>query len=172
MLKYLIAIFLVLSSFQFAGAHSLGQSLEKQVNGYFIDVGYSAVDKIYTSDTIRFDFNLWNENRADVAGFDHVWVRIAPKDKEGISFAGFLYRPEFLLTGMSYTFQEAGLYELTVRFLDKDDKNLAEASFPLTVEKESGFSLTIDMILGAVGGIITGLGIGFVVAWFLRKKIN
>lgn len=163
----IIVSFLIFA--QFVSGHSLGQSLEKQINGYFVDVGYDATDKIYTGDTIRFDFNLWIEDKSDMADFDHVWVRIAPKE-EGIAFAGFLYRPEFLLTGMSYTFQEAGPYELTVRFLDKDDKSLAEALFPLIVEKPSSFSFSADMITGVVGGSIIGLIIGFTANRFFRKK--
>ena len=140
-----------------AGGHGLGQSFEQKAGNYVIDVGYDAIDKIYSVDTVHFDFNLWKENRMDMADFDHVWVRIAPKDK-GILFTGFLYRPDFLLTGMSYTFEVAGEYDLTVRFLNKNDETLAEASFPLTVEKKAADKTEIFKIIGAgVIGLLVGL---------------
>ena len=158
-------IFLVIA--QSGSGHSLGQSLEKKVNNYLIDIGHSAVDKIYTDEAIRFDFNLWIDKRTEkIADFDYVWVRIAPRE-EGIVFAGFLYRPEFLLTGMSYTFQKAGEYEITARFLDRNDKILAEAAFPLIVEKDKIDILFVFwMISSAVGGLILGI----LAALFFRKK--
>ena len=165
MTKNIIIACSVLAFAQFVSGHSLGQSLEKQINGYFIDVGYSARDKIYTGDATRFDFNLWTENKADLADFDHVWVRISPAD-EGLSFSGFLYRPEFLLTGMSYTFQKGGQYELTVRFFNKDGKSLAEASFLLIVE-ESDSGLSMDIVIGLVSGVIIGAGTVYLI---MRKK--
>lgn len=149
--------------------HGLGQSLEKEIGDYVIDVGYDASDKVYAGEAIRFDFNLWKKNRTDVADFDHIWLRIAPKE-EGILFAGFLYRPEFLLTGMSYAFAEAGQYELTVRFLDKDDKNLAEASFPIdAVSEEAPFAslMSVGTLAGFLFGALVGAGIVFLTT---RKK--
>ncbi|OGM97083.1 MAG: hypothetical protein A3B86_03030 [Candidatus Yanofskybacteria bacterium RIFCSPHIGHO2_02_FULL_38_22b] len=147
-------------------AHGLGQSLEKEVNGYFIDVGYDAVDSIEAGVPIRFDFNLLTKDRLSTEDFTSVWVKIAPRDK-GLSFAGFLHRPEFLLTGMSYTFQNAGQYEITVRFLDKEDKNLAEASFPLEVQ---GGDLEQQALLQAIGAGIGGLVLGAITAWLLKNK--
>lgn len=147
-----------------AEGHGLGQSLEKEVGDYIIDVGYDAIDKIEVGEATRFDFNLWNQSKTDIADFDHVWVRIAPKD-EGLSFAGFLYRPEFLLTGMSYTFEKSGEYELTVRFVDKEDKTLAEATFPLTIE-DTGSSFSADTITG----ILIGIMVGVVATFFIVRK--
>ena len=147
-------------------AHGLGQSFEQKVGNYVVDVGYDVLDKIEAGEAVRFDFNLWMENKIDIAEFDHVWVRITPKDS-GFDFATFLYRPEFLLTGMSYKFHEAGMYELTVRFLDKEDKNLAEATFPFEVisgEKESYFSG--EMLTGIIAGLIAVAGITL----FLKRK--
>lgn len=171
MKKYHFSVFLLFYFlsfiFGFNGlAHGLGQSLEKEVNGYLVDIGYDAVDVIEANNAIRFDFNLWEKNRIDMANFDYIWVRISPSDR-GISFAGFLYRPELLLTGMSYTFQNSGQYELTVRFLDKEDKILAETSFPLEVR---GGDLERKALLQALGSGIGGLIIGSVIVLFLRKK--
>jgi hypothetical protein len=166
-----IIIFVLMSVLTISGfilpavGHGLGQSLEKQVNGYVMDVGYDAIDKIYTGDAIHFDFNLWKEDKIEMANFNHVWVRISPRE-EGIVFAGALYRPEFLLTTMNYTFQKAGQYDLTARFIDKDDKVLAEATFPLIVE-ESNSGFPWDTIIGVMLGIIIGAGASFLV---MRKK--
>lgn len=147
--------------------HGLGQSLEKEVDGYVIDVGYDASDKVYAGEAIRFDFNLWEKNRTDPADFDHVWVRIAPG--EGILFAGFLYRPEFLLTGMSYAFANAGRYELTVRFLDKDGKSIAEASFPIEVFSDK--SVWSSLLNGGTAiGAVLGFVLGIIITFLVKRK--
>lgn len=152
---------------QSVAGHTLGQSFEKNINGYLVDVGYSAVDKVYAGETIRFNFNLWTDKKnEEIADFDYVWVRIAPQ--EGISFAGFLHHPELLLTGMSYTFQDPGRYELTVRFLDKNEKPLTEASFPLVVER-SFWGLSKEITSGAVAGIFIG---SFLTFLLMRKRTS
>ena len=165
--KILAIIIFIFSIAVFVNGHGLGQSLEKQVNGLIMDIGYDAIDSIYAEDTIHFDFNLWKDGKTEIVDFSHVWVRIAPGSGEGIVFTGFLHRPEFVLTGMSYTFQKPGEYELTVRFLDKDDNILAEESFPLTVEK-SGSGLPMNIIIGLGIGIVVGAGVTF----FLVNKRN
>jgi hypothetical protein len=157
-----IISFFVIS--QPAFSHGLGQSLEKEVNGYIIDVGYDAIDKIEAGQATRFDFNLTNKEKNQNIDFDHVWVRISPKEG-GIIFAGYLFHPEYLLTGMSFSFPKEGNYEVTVRFIDKDDKSIAETTFPLEIipgERASGSSNT-QLIYGALG-----LAAGFIAAWFLK----
>ena len=104
-----------------------------------------------------------------MADFTNVWVRIAPKDGNGILFAGFLYRPEFLLTGMSYAFQKAGQYELTVRFLNKDGEALAEATFPLVVE-DSGSKFPKALVTGIVSGAVLGAWIPYLFGKYRRSK--
>lgn len=168
-MNYFITIitFLLLAT-QAVYGHGLGQSFEKEVGDHVIDVGYDAPDKVYAGEAIRFDFNLWQKNRTDVADFDHVWVRIAPEE-EGILFVGFLYRPEFLLTGMSYAFADAGQYELTVRFLDKDDKNLAEGSFPLDVVTEEALPSSL-MSAGTLAGFLFGAFVGAGIVFLATRK--
>ena len=169
-ISFIIFVFtvLVISSDVLVEAHGLGQSLEKNVGDYILDVGYDAIDQIETNLAIRFDFNLWTKGKADMADFDHVWVRISPNDK-GILFAGFLYRPEFLLTGMSYTFQKSGQYDLTVRFLNKEDKTIAEATFPLMVKRGEQERKSLFQTLSAgIGGLIVGV----VAVLFFKNKNN
>jgi hypothetical protein len=165
MVKIIIALILLVAPIRFADSHSTGQSLEKEINGYVIDVGYSALEKINTGDTIRFDFNLWESGRVNVANFDHVWIRIAPNER-GLSFASFLYYPKPLLTGMSYVFEKSGQYELTVRFLDKDDKIVAEAAFPLEVFNESDPAFPTSVILG----LLAGFSAGALAVYFVLKR--
>ena len=113
-------------------AHSLGQSLEKQVGEYFIDIGYSSpVVTLQAGESVRFDFNLWSKDHTQAIDFATVWVRIAPAES-GITFAGYLGFPEFGPLGMSYAFPDEGSYVLTARYFDGADM-LGEASFPLTV---------------------------------------
>ena len=144
-----------------ASGHGLGQSFEQKAGNYLVDVGYSSPDNIETGDFTRFDFNLWKEDKSDVVDFDHVWVRIAPQGGRGANFAGFFYHPTPLSSGMSYKFEKAGTYELTVRFLDKDEANIAEATFSLEVISEGSFLSFLKFsstILGVLAGLIIGAG--------------
>ena len=166
MSKILATIILLFNVVVFASGHGLGQSFEKEVTGYVVDIGYDAPGAIISGQTIRFDFNLWSDKgKEEIADFSYVWVRIAPR--EGISFASFLHYPKPLLTGMSYTFQKSGQYELTARFLDKNDKALAEVSFPLIVERGE---FERQLLLQGLGAGFGGLALGFLIALLLRKK--
>jgi hypothetical protein len=159
----LIAIF---ATAHIASGHGFGQSLEKVVDIYIIDVGFDAVDLV-AGEPIRLDIVLWNKDRTETPDFTDAWVRIAPSDR-GIVFAGNLHQPEFGSTGMTFMFPEAGDYELTIRF-QNNDKAVAEASFPLKVgagAKNSSGAFSGNVLSGAFLGFIAGC----VLVWFLRRK--
>ena len=153
-------------------AHGVGQSLEKVVGDYSVDIGYDT-SPIIAGEAVRFDFNLQKEGvRFDAPPeFQDVWVRIAPQGGEGILFAGYLANLDFALSGMTYVFPRGGTYELAVRF-EKDAKIVAETSFPLTVEAGgahvSGISgrWPVDAIIAGVGGLL----LGSLLAFFFFKK--
>ena len=149
----------------FASAHSTGQSFEKTVNGYVIDVGFDAVDLV-AGEPVRFDAVLWSQDRSEMPDFTDVWVRLVPVES-GIVFAGNIHRPVFGSTGMTYVFPKGGDYELTVRF-QTDGEQIAEASFPLSVGDDA--SNTSGSRQDALMGIFIGIFIGSITVWFLKRK--
>jgi len=148
----------------FASGHGFGQSLEKVVDNYIIDVGIDALDLV-AGEPVRFDFVLWSKDRNPI-DFTDAWVRIAPAER-GIVFAGNLHQPEFGSTGMTYVFPKGGDYELTVRFQNKGEA-IIEASFPLKVGAGASDAS------GASHNLLMGIFIGFIVGgatvWFLKRK--
>lgn len=177
MIRYMKKIFVFILAIFFFGsaayAHSVGQSLEKTVGDYSVDIGYDT-SPISAGEAVRFDFNL----RKDGARFDappefeYLWVRIAPQGGEGILFAGYLANLDFALTGMTYVFPRGGTYELTVRF-EKDAKTVAETSFPLIVEagdtqpSGAGGRLSREAIIAGLSGMLLG---SLIVFLFFRKS--
>lgn len=147
-----------------ASGHGFGQSLEKAIDNYIIDVGIDALDLVAGEPT-RFDFVLWDKDRNPV-DFTDVWVRIAPADR-GIVFAGNLHQPEFAAAGMTYSFPKAGDYELTVRFQNKED-SITETSFPLKVG--AGASDSSVPWRNWLTGAFIGFIVGATVVWLLKKK--
>lgn len=148
-------------------AHSLGQSLEKEVGEYVVDIGYdSPVTTVLEGEPIRFDFNLWNKDRA-VVDFTSVWVRVAPAES-GITFAGYLGYPPFGAVGMSYTFPKAGEYTLTARFFN-GEQTLAEATFPLQVEGTNDVKIS-NSSPGLIVAGVSGFILGVLLLFFFKKK--
>ena len=148
----------------FASGHGFGQSLEKVVDNYIIDVGIDALDLV-AGEPVRFDFVLWSKDRNPI-DFTDAWVRIAPAER-GIVFAGNLHQPEFASAGVSYAFPKAGDYELTVRFQNKGE-SIIETSFPLKVG--AGASDTSGSWKNSLMGIFIGIIIGSAAVWFLKWK--
>lgn len=155
-------------SILFVYAHGSGGSYETVVDGYLIDIGYS--EKVLREgEPVSFDFNIFREGEESPVEFTDVWVRISPKDNMGTIFAGGIHRPEFGSTGMVYTFQSAGEYDVSARFQDSGETIAEEISFPVTVEgvsdhEESGI-LSLNVIIAFfLGLIVSAFGV------FFRKK--
>lgn len=173
-MKYIfIASLLVLSFVSYAQAHGIGQSVEKQVGDYTIDIGYDSLTPEVPADAaVRFDFALWNKDKTEPVDFTTVWVRIAPLQGEGILFAGYLGQPDFGPTGISYVFARGGTYEVTARFTNKD-KTLAETSFPLTVQNSaasqaSNAPLSRNIWISGLAGLVIGASFSFL----FRRKLS
>lgn len=151
--KIIISLFLLLPVF-FVFAHGTGESLEKVVGDYVVDVGYDSFNpKAFES--IRFDFQLLANGNKESVPFTDTWVRIM--DGNNLLFAGWLAKPTFGLTGMSYAFPKGGIYEITVRF-QNDDTTVAETSFPFSViEKEQKSRFSKEVFLGLLIGLIVGV---------------
>lgn len=159
--KFLLLIFLF-SGFVLLGvaaAHGTGASLEKMVGEYKVDIGYDP-PVLEAKDPIYFDFTLLSET-GERAEFSDIWVRVM-KGKQ-TAFATGIHKPSFGNSTMIYMFPEGGEYELKVRFQNEGEA-LAEASFPLAVEKAAtgaGFPGFIWLAAGLFGGAIAGFLVGF-----------
>ncbi|OHB22347.1 MAG: hypothetical protein A3J67_01890 [Parcubacteria group bacterium RIFCSPHIGHO2_02_FULL_48_10b] len=149
-----------------AFGHGFGQTLEKAVGEYAIDVDYD-VEALVAGELVRFNLNIWNEDRTEQVAFDDVWARIAPQ-AGGISFAGSFSRPQVGSAGFSYAFPRPGAYDLSVRFQKGGEQIVEEVSLPLTVgevkAREGGGST--DVVVGGILGLLVGVLIGF----FLKKR--
>ena len=172
-------VFLVLSflgiSFlftNFALAHGGGESLEKVVGEYRIDIGYDPAI-IEAARPSVFDFDLLFNETGERSEFSDIWVRIM-KGKQTV-FASGVHKPSFGNTTMMYTFAEGGEYDLNVRFKNEGEE-IVEASFPLAVQSASnaadsgsGISflwLAIGAAMGVTGGFFTAF------AFNIGKKKN
>lgn len=171
-----VIVFIILEFFgawDIASAHSIGQSLERTINGYRIDVGHDPQD-FSAGKPIHFDFSLSHTTTAlpSEVAFTNVWVRIAKGNS--IFFAGWLHEPNFGLASMSYTFPEAGTYEFTVRYLKEegsDNMPVVETTFALDV---GGVADSLFQTSTFLWGLLSGLGVGFllgVVIFSSRMKL-
>lgn len=151
-------------------AHGLGQSLTKTVGDYTIEVEYEAL-KLQADESVRLDFSITKKDTKEEVQFTDIWVRIAQGNKT--VFAGALAKANFGKPGMTYTFPEAGEYELSVRFQNAD-KTVAEAPFQLRVERATAGKtkqkkLPSQLIVGAIIGLVIGFSLSFLTK---RQKVT
>ena len=178
-----ISFFIVALVFLFvqhAQANGFGVTLDQQVGDYVVNVDYDAIAGIYSGDAVQFAFQLFNKDRSQQLDFGDVWVSITPEKKGQIFsqpvFDGGLVGSTFPPSGMMFVFPFAGSYTLNLRY-EKDNKAIAEASFPLDVRAGSKgvdtggsfFRLTNDFFKGAVAVLIVVM-IFVVGRSFFRKK--
>lgn len=151
----------------FISSHGGGESLEKAVGDYLIDVGYDTPVS-QGRDPVRFDFQLFsNVNQTkEEALFTSVWARIMEGDN--LLFAGSFLKPTFGLTGMTYAFPKEGIYELAVRF-QNGDAVLAQASFPFSVERGEGEVRKSRFSKEVFFGVLVGLFVGAIAAKFIFR---
>jgi hypothetical protein len=172
--SYLLSliVFFVLSffsaSFLFTNpilAHGGGESLEKVVGEYKIDIGYDPA-VLEGGSPAYFDFDLLLNQTGERAEFSDIWVRIM-LGKQAV-FASGIHKPSFGNTTMVYTFPEGGEYELNVRFQNEGEE-IVETLFPITVQSASnaadsgsGISflwLAIGAAMGVTGGFFTAFAL-------------
>lgn len=150
-----------------AGAHGTGASLEKEVDGYVVDVGYSP-EAMFAGSPVRFDFNAYTKSDLQDVPFTDLWVKIYENQK--IGFAGGVPKARLGLTGITYAFPSEGEYTLAVRFQNGDQK-ITEAEFPVRVEPgvNAGSSTPKWLIPGAA--LLVGVAAGFLFAKLRRKVV-
>jgi hypothetical protein len=138
-----------------ASAHGGGKHLEVDTGPYTVRVELEG-QKIVQYGFSRFNLDLLLATTTDVEveiPHDAIWARIE-HDKD-ILFAGWLYKPDGLQGGFSYSFQEAGDYVMTVRF-NNASGTIAEGAVNLSVEG-SGISeshIAVFLFGLVIGGIL------------------
>ncbi len=145
----------------FAVAHGVGSSLEATVNGYLIDIGYSALEA-EAGVPVRFDFDLKEDNGLKPTDFSTVFFRI--ESGEGpVIFAGNISRAEFGETGATVTFPHDGSYTVSARFYD-GEREIVSADFSLPVaasgerpaKTPASWMAAAALALGLAGGFFAG----------------
>ena len=160
MKKLALSLAILLSPF-FASAHGSGNSLEAKVDGYLIDIGYSAFE-VEAGIPARFDFKVATENGSAPVDFSSVFFRL--ESEEGpVVFAGNISRPEFGETGVTVTFPNEGTYKVSARFYDSE-REIVAGDFTLPVissvesqPKDSEYwQVALALLVGVAGGFFAG----------------
>lgn len=112
--------------------HGVGQTLEREVGGFLIDIGYDAPE-ITKGQEVLFNAALLKDagtTRWSYAPYDEVWIQIGPDGGEPMRAIIPVRTPSPV--NLKYVFTDAVEHHLSVRFLG-DGKTLAETSFELPV---------------------------------------
>jgi hypothetical protein len=176
-MKKFLAILLLVSPL-WAQAHGTGGTLEQNVDGLFIDIGWA--DPILRAQTpTRYDFGIYlNNTDYQEADYDTVWVRIM--HGTDLIFATNIPKQSFGLPGMTFTYPEVGEYDMTVQFL-KDNKKVRELSFTQTIQEklDSGAKQNyfenpfVSFVIGLIAGIVIQLTMGLLFRKMKKKdKVN
>lgn len=156
---------LVFFVFQSTKANGFGMTLDKPVGDYIVNVDYDAVTGIYAGDPVQFAFQLFDKDRSKQIEFGDVWVSVTLAAKGGMFaqpvFDGGIVGSSFPPSGMTFVFPASGSYTLNLRY-EKNDKAIAEASFPLEVQAGSQstggtggfFRITNDFLKGATAAML------------------
>ena len=170
--KKLLVLVLTIALFSSnsARAHVSGQTIEKNLGEYSVDIGYDSPDiNPMAGEPVRFDFRLYKGEKKELVEFSKMWFKASLGNVPMI--AGRLAKDELIPTGLLFTFPQGGEYDITVRFSDKD-KTLAETTFPISVGKavyETGPAQNSKNKWVVLGGSV--LLICLVGYWFgFRKK--
>ncbi|PIR83810.1 hypothetical protein COU18_02385 [Candidatus Kaiserbacteria bacterium CG10_big_fil_rev_8_21_14_0_10_51_14] len=144
----------------FASAHGLGASLEREVEGYYVDVGYDP-DPLRASRSVRFDFELYDvpatTDPASTESIDYtsVWVRLEQEGRTILAtgVAKALWGPTTLLMDLPET---AGPLTIDVRF-ERGEDVLVGTSFTLNVEQSpEQAGISNSPVFPGIGGLVVG----------------
>ncbi|HEY9480880.1 MAG TPA: hypothetical protein VIR98_01435 [Candidatus Paceibacterota bacterium] len=136
MRKLLLIVTILCASFpSFVLAHSTGESFEKVIGAYKVDIGYGDAAP---GEAATFDLKLFDASGESKIPFDNAWVRI---ERDGKTFfAGPIANQTFGVPAFSIAFPTEGSYEVSVRFTNGQNV-LAEATFPYQVEADEDASI-------------------------------
>ena len=163
----IVVTFLVFLAVPFSSvsAHGLGASMEREVEGYFVDVGYDP-SPLRAERAVRFDFELYDEpvtdDRTSARSIDYtsVWVRLEQEGRTILAtgVAKALWGPTTLLMDLPSI---VGPLTIHVRY-ERGEEVLVGTSFTLNVEQspdQTGFS--DSPVVPAFGGLVVGAALAF-----------
>lgn len=180
-----LIIITTLVGFTVTQANGFGIKLDKAVGDYIVNVDADAYSFL-SGESASFVFQLWNKDRSELVDFDNVWVGLTHGQQEnygfGNLFGGLVGKPDWGGFRATYILPKAGNYNLTVRYgkitakkLEgfeesfPETKTIAEASFPITVERSTGMGIQSSLGNSLVSGIL-GIIIGtMLISWLKRK---
>ncbi|HIJ18955.1 TPA: hypothetical protein HA372_04695 [Candidatus Woesearchaeota archaeon] len=143
---------MLLLALPLSSAH-LGGGIDKEANGYTIDVGYDP-DPLLAQHPAYLSIGLFNATTKEAAETDKMWMRLSTD--QGVVYAG-MYLPENGVAPMSLIFPRGGEYTLAVRFYDGDNPEaVAAADIPLTV---NGAAAQGSMLTNAWGVLFMAAGV-------------
>ena len=151
LLSLLAAAFLTASSAN-AEAHLIGQSFEKKVGEYLVDVGYDTMD-ITQGQQVVFNATLIKNPGTlqwEYAPFDSMWFQLKKEGGEPFRKVIPLKLPGPV--NVRYDFAESGEYELAVAFL-QGEEILAQASFDVpvrSIEAKDDTAKSVALVLFSV----------------------
>lgn len=147
--------------------HSTGASVERYIDSYLLDVGYSP-ETPRADEQTRFDFFLYDAETDVEVPFTDIWVRI--EDGGRLLFAGGIAKSEFGATGMTFAFPEKGTYTIFVRFENGSDA-IVETEFALDIAEESQTASAPPVVPLAAGlGFAVGVALGAAALQVYRKR--
>ena len=171
-----VSLFSVMTLFGFAHAHGLGGGIDKVVDGYLIDFGYSP-EELVSGANIQFTAGLVDNESKEIADFENVWVRISKANR--VLFASTLEKSMSQDASFLYNFSEPGIYEITVRF-QKFNEEVPETRLAETIV-ETSFDVNIAGAAaerksrvsgGLIIGFISGAILGIIISLILRRKVK
>lgn len=161
-LLVIFVFFCILPSNVFA--HGFGKSLEAQVDGYLVDIGYDPENGTALQ-THVYDISLLNSETKEAVEFTDVWVRIS-KDKKTYLATG-ISKARIGKTTLAYIYPDAGNYQMSVRFQNGKDK-IVETVFDLSVVENKDQSKTK---IPSWGFVLVGLFLGGIITFITRKTL-
>ena len=169
-LPFLLMVFVSFVSVGFVNAHGTGESFEKSMDGYKVDIGYEPV--VFKSQQVqRFDFDLYDSKTNKDVEFTDVWVNISQGNKT--VFASGIYKSDFGVAGMTYVFPDKGEYILDVRY-EKNGESIVQTTFPISVLESdvvSG-SRSNSLLLSSKVVYVFGFLIICFVTYFIFKRFK
>ncbi len=148
-------------------AHGGTPSLEQEVDGYIVDIGYDRVG-IRPGEEVTFDFDLFTQSGAvSFAPFTHVDIEIA---KEGVTIAeATLHNERVHVPVWKYTFPDEGAYVVHVTYRNNEEV-MVYATFDLPVGESNGVvGRVVNMATYGVAALLLVLSLIVIGTSLLRK---
>lgn len=127
-----------------AHAHSNAQSFEKQLENYFIDIGYS--QSFVVNEKTVLDISLYDQ-QGDMPQYSSVLISV--ESGSSIQYRSKIDKPDLGKPFMSLVLKSEGNWSLRTTFL-KDEAVIAEAVFPVFIQQNASQSRNLYFVYGVL----------------------